>query len=160
MKIAVFSDTHGNQPLTAQALDLAGQVDRIVHLGDEIDDADFLELLSGKEVIKVPGNCDFSTDSPREVLVNLGGKKFLLTHGDRYGVKGGLDKLVLKAAEEKADVVLYGHTHIRSVVTIHGTLYVNPGCLKKGFSDPSFALLSLDNGMVSAAIVPVQPHPP
>uniref|UniRef100_A0A831XDF4 Phosphoesterase n=1 Tax=Geobacter metallireducens TaxID=28232 RepID=A0A831XDF4_GEOME len=160
MKIAVFSDTHGNQSLTAQALDLAGRVDRIVHLGDEIDDAEFLELLSGQEVIKVPGNCDISTDSPREALVNLGGKKFFLTHGDRYGVKGGLDKLVRKAAAEKADVVLYGHTHIRSVVTINGTLYVNPGCLKRGFSDPSFALLSLDDGVVSAAIVPVQPHFP
>jgi len=159
MKLAVFSDTHGNQPLTAQALGLAGRVDLIVHLGDEIDDADFLELLSGKEVIKVPGNCDFSTESPREVLLSLGGKRFLLTHGDRYGVKGGFDRLVRRAAEEKADVVLYGHTHIRSVVTINGTLYVNPGCLKRGFSDPSFALVSLDDGTVAATIVPVQPLP-
>jgi len=160
MKIVIFSDTHGNQALAAHALDLAGHVDHIVHLGDESDDAAFLELLSGRTVIKVLGNCDYSTDSPRESLLTLEGKKFLLTHGDRYGVKGGLDKLARKAAAEKADVVLYGHTHIRSVLTIDGVLYVNPGCLKKGFSEPSFALLSLDNGVISADIVPVQPISP
>lgn len=156
----VFSDTHGNQALAAQALDLAGDVDHIVHLGDETEDAAFLELLSGKTVIKVLGNCDFSTDSPRESLLILEGKKFLLTHGDRYGVKAGLDKLARRASAEKADVVLYGHTHIHSIVTIDGILYVNPGCLKKGFSEPSFALLSLEDGVLSADIVPVNPAAP
>lgn len=157
MKIVVFSDTHGNHALAAHALDLAGHVDHIIHLGDNTDDADFLELLSGRSVIKVLGNCDYSTESPRESLLTLEGKKFFLTHGDRYGVKAGLDRLARKAAVEKADVVLYGHTHIRSVITRDGVLYVNPGCLKRGFSEPSFALLSLGNGVVSADIVPVQP---
>lgn len=157
MKIAVFSDTHGNQALAARALEMAGNVDHIVHLGDETDDAAFLELLSGRTVIKIRGNCDFSTDSPRESLLTLEGKKFLLTHGDHYGVKAGLDKLARRAAAENVDVVLYGHTHIRSVLTIDGILYVNPGCLKKGFSEPSIALLSLDNGVVSADIVSVPP---
>lgn len=157
MKIAIFSDTHGNHALLARAFDLAGDVDHIFHLGDDTDDAIFLELLCGKTVIKVLGNCDFSTDSPRESLLSLEGMKFLLTHGDRYGVKGGLDKLTTRAAEERADVVLYGHTHVPTVTTIDGILYVNPGCLKKGFSKPSFALLSLENGTLSASIVPVTP---
>lgn len=157
MKIAVFSDTHGNQALTAHALDLAGDADHIIHLGDEANDATFLELLSGKIVTKVLGNCDFSTDTPREALLVLEEKRFLLTHGDRYGVKAGLDKLTKRAAAEKADVVLYGHTHIQSVLTIDGVLYVNPGCLKKGFSEPSFALLSLENGVLSADIIHLHP---
>ncbi|MRR07792.1 MAG: metallophosphoesterase [Deltaproteobacteria bacterium] len=157
MKIVVFSDTHGNQALVAHALDLAGNVDHIIHLGDETEDADFVELLSGKTVIKVLGNCDFSKDSPRESLLTLEGKKFLLTHGDRYGVKAGLDKLTRQAVAKKADVVLYGHTHIHSVITIDGIVYVNPGCLKRGFNEPSFALLSLDNGVVSADIISVPP---
>ncbi|WP_306532757.1 metallophosphoesterase [Geobacter sp.] len=160
MKIVVFSDTHGNQALAAQALDLAGHADHIIHLGDETDDATFLEALSGITVTKVLGNCDFATDTPREAMLVLEEKRFLLTHGDLYGVKAGLDKLSKRATAEKADVVLYGHTHIQSVCTIDGVLYVNPGCLKKGYSEPSFALLSLEKGTLSADIVPLHPTSP
>lgn len=158
MKIVVLSDTHGNQTLAAHALDLAGHADHIIHLGDETDDATFLEALSGKTVTKVLGNCDHLAGTPRETMLVLDEKKFLLTHGDLYGVKAGLDKLTQRAAAEKADVVLYGHTHIHSVLTIDGVLYVNPGCLKKGCSEPSFALLSLENGILSADIVPLPPN--
>lgn len=160
MKIAVLSDTHGNQALAARALDVAGDVDHIIHLGDDFDDAEFLEALSGMAVTKVPGNCDLSAGSPREATLILEDKKFLLTHGDLYGVKGGLDKLAKRATEEKADVVLYGHTHIQSVQTIGDVLYINPGCLKKGFNNPSFALLSLANGILSADIIQLQPVSP
>lgn len=157
MKIAVLSDTHGNQTLAAQALDMAGDVDHIIHLGDDFDDATFLEALSGRAVTKVLGNCDFAAGTPRETTLVLEDKKFLLTHGDLYGVKGGLEKLAAKAVEEKADVVLYGHTHLQSVQTIGGVLYINPGCLKKGFSKPSFALVSLERGTLVADIVQLPP---
>lgn len=155
MRVVVLSDTHGNFPLAVRALDVAGQADHIVHLGDEVEDACFLENVTGMTVTKVLGNCDYSHHFPRETTLELDGKRVLITHGDLYTVKTGLEKLRQKAVAEKIDVVLYGHTHIPIVQMLDNILFVNPGCLKKGWSDPSFALLSIDNGVVSAAIVRV-----
>ncbi|RNC69070.1 MAG: metallophosphoesterase [Desulfuromonadales bacterium] len=155
MKVLVLSDTHGNHSLAVRALDMAGHTDHIVHLGDEIEDACFLEEVTGISVTKVLGNCDLSPLFPRETTLELDGKRVLLTHGDLYTVKTGLDKLKKKAVAERIDVVLYGHTHIPIVQKIDNILFVNPGCLKKGCIEPSFALLSIDNGVASANIVPL-----
>ena len=44
-------------------------------------------------------------------MLNLEGHRILLTHGHRYGVKNGLGGLLNRAAQEGADIVLFGHTH-------------------------------------------------
>lgn len=154
MKIVILSDTHGNQALAARILEEVHDVDHIIHLGDEIDDACFLEMVYGKEIIKVPGNCDYSASFPRERHITLAGKKTLITHGDLYNVKSGMEKLQEKAKAEKVEFVLYGHTHQASVQTIDDILFVNPGCLKKGFSELTYAILSIENESFSAEIIP------
>lgn len=160
MKIIVLSDTHGNQSLALSILDGNGDANRIVHLGDEVEDARFIEEISGKSVIKLAGNCDFSTDQPRENTLDVAGRRIFLTHGDLYNVKAGLEKLLKRAAAVRADVVLYGHTHQAAVLEIGGILLVNPGCLKKGCDQPSFAVVTIGVDSVSAEIIPVTPPLP
>lgn len=157
MKIIVLSDTHGNQPLALGILDGNAEAERIVHLGDEVEDACFLEEISGRSIVKISGNCDFSTAHPRETILDLAGKRILVTHGDLYNVKAGLEKLLKRAVALKADVVLYGHTHQAAVQKVDGILLVNPGCLKKGFEQPSYAVVTIDEETVSVKIVPVTP---
>lgn len=154
MKIVVLSDTHGNQSLALSILDLHEDAGHVVHLGDEIQDADFLEDATGKTIIKVQGNCDCSPAHPREASLVLAGQRFLLTHGDAYYVKSGLERLRERAAAVDAAVVLFGHTHVACVEAIDGILYVNPGCLKRGAGNLTYAVVTLADGTITAEILP------
>lgn len=155
MECIVFSDTHGNYPLALEALHQSSPVDLIFHLGDEADDARMIEHICMKKVQKVSGNCDAPGRYPREINMLIGTTRLLLTHGDRYGVKSGLAKLVERAVSEKVDVVLYGHTHQASIDTIDGILFVNPGALHMGSPLKSYARLSLRQEKSEAQIVVV-----
>jgi uncharacterized protein len=157
MRFLILSDTHGNYPLAFRALEMAGPIDRIFHLGDCIEDARLIEEITGRDIVKVPGNCDFTVSEPGDISAVFAGKRFFITHGDKYSVKGGLAPLCFKARSENAEIVLYGHTHIGSVDLLEGTLFVNPGALRHKWHSPSFALLDVDfSGIAHASIHPLQ----
>jgi len=155
MKLLILSDTHGNYPLAIKALEMAGQIDQIFHLGDGIDDARIIEEITGHRIIKVPGNCDLSAPEPRELLTVLAGKLIFVTHGDNYNVKAGLALLHKKACQENADIVVYGHTHVGYAGELDGILFVNPGCLRYKWPITSYAIISIDAGRASAGIFPI-----
>lgn len=159
MKLAVFSDTHGNYPLALRALEEYGHVDGIIHLGDDIEDADIIEDIVDCPVVKVAGNCDRGAQAPRELHCTFAGVSFFLTHGDAYQVKAGLAKLRARAHAGQFRVVLYGHTHIAAVEQAGDTTFVNPGCLHKGSDTKSFATITIEAGMVSARIIPLPDVP-
>lgn len=152
MKILVISDTHENWPLTLRVLDMSSPVDAVIHLGDGGTDADQLTDFLDVPLIRVAGNCDIDSDAPREYVWEFGGKRFLLLHGDRYGVKSGLARLEQHAAEVGVDAVLYGHTHVAAVTTLSGVLFVNPGTLIKSSVSKSFAILDVGPTGISARL--------
>lgn len=155
MKILILSDTHGNYPMAIRALDKAGRVDQIVHLGDDIEDARMLETIIGRPVIKVPGNCDPGAAEIRDFFTSFEDVDIFITHGDRYTVKAGLAELYKKAVEKNARLVLYGHTHIAAIEKIGEILFVNPGCLSYKCQQNSYAVLTLAGGKVLAEVMPV-----
>jgi uncharacterized protein len=152
MKILVVSDTHGNYlaPLECMSDE---EIELVVHLGDEISDAKELEPLLEIPILKVPGNCDHGAPEPRELTVNLAGRIFFITHGDRFRVKAGIDLLVQKAKQINADVVLYGHTHNPLVSKVEGIFLVNPGTLMAGSTSKSAAIVTISSGKVSTEII-------
>jgi len=153
MKLAILSDTHGNYPIAVKALESLEQVDYIIHLGDTTDDAEMIELALGREIIKLSGNCDLSKKYPELIITNIAGKKVLLSHGDRFMVKSGLTLIQKRAIQEKADVVLYGHTHRPAILIIDGVMFINPGTMNKNATHRSFALISIDNDTITAETV-------
>ena len=153
MKIAVFSDTHGDAGRMLRAVREL-RPDAIVHLGDGERDAQKLE----KEFPEIPlfrvsGNCDYGSALPDERVVEFGGVRTLLCHGHRYAVDWGrLDSLVYSAQEKNCRLVLYGHTHSAENTEIGGVQLVNPGTAGRGRS-PSFALVEIfENGGAAAQI--------
>lgn len=156
MKILILSDSHGNYPLAIKALDNAGQVDQVIHLGDGADDAQVIEDIFGQKVITVAGNCDFKTSIPRDIKITLDHMKLFITHGHKYNVKMGLNQLYNKAIAEQTSIVLYGHTHIAAVETINNLTFLNPGCLSQNCTFTSYAVLSIISGKVSAEIVEIR----
>lgn len=152
MKILVVSDTHGNHLTPAKILEETG-ADMLIHLGDEINDALIMESIAAIPVIKVPGNCDHRSTEPRELLQTIADRKFLITHGDLYKVKNGLNRLVEKAKELKASVVLFGHTHNPLIQKLDGVLLINPGTLMNGSDSKSYAILTVTPFKVTAEII-------
>jgi putative phosphoesterase len=150
MKILVMSDTHENYPLALCAIEMAWPVDAVIHLGDCITDADQLSHVLAVPLMRVAGNCDFNADAPREFVWECEGKRLLLLHGDRFGVKSGLGRLEKYAAEVGVDAVLYGHTHVATVTTLSGMLFINPGTLLKTSAFKSFAIVEVNPNGVSA----------
>ena len=127
MRIGVISDTHNNLYFLDMAVKKMGKIDMLIHLGDNYNDA-----VKANEIYKLPleyvsGNNDYGYESIAYQTLILNGKRILITHGHRYRVYYDLNTLYYKALEEKADMVLYGHTHRQSIEWIGNVLFVNPG---------------------------------
>jgi putative phosphoesterase len=147
----VISDTHGDILPAKKIIEQYPQNDGFIHLGDFYKDAYIIKShYPDLNVITVPGNCDFTYDIPTDLVLEIEGKRILLTHGHRYNVKNGIDRL-----EKNIDVVLFGHTHsplhdYRSNIT-----FVNPGSMgfPRGFSSPTYALLEISKNGLEARIM-------
>lgn len=141
MRIAVCSDSHGGEVHLNRFVEYCKreQVEQVCHLGDVVDDARYLREKLDIPVALVAGNCDFYSREARQLTFNLMGRRFLLLHGDRHGVKYGCDRLSYYAEEQLADVALFGHTHQPFAAYVGKALLVNPGALKDGL----FCLLEL-----------------
>ena len=133
MRILVFSDSHGNSRYIRDALILHKNASAVIHLGDGERDMYGLEdLLEGKTVVQVCGNCDFYSMLPDNEFITAAGKKIFCTHGHSELVKHGTGVLINKARRMGAHIVLYGHTH-ESVTDYCDGLYVmNPGSARYG----------------------------
>ncbi|MDA8235449.1 MAG: metallophosphoesterase [Clostridia bacterium] len=126
MKIGIISDTHQNLQLAQKAIEHMGPVDLLLHGGDHYRDALKLAEETGLPVKAVIGNCDMS-DGPTEEILDLDGLRILLTHGHRYGVKFGLDKLYYRVREVEAQIAVFGHSHVPVEEWVEGILLFNPG---------------------------------
>lgn len=156
LRIAVLSDTHGNYPLAVRILDRLPDLAGIIHLGDNIQDAEAIELALSRSVTKIAGNCDPASEGARELFLPVKESTLFLTHGDRYCVKAGLDRLFRRVKGENVRVVLYGHTHIPAILESDDILFVNPGSLGHKTSSPTIALLSIHGSSASAEIIPAK----
>ena len=133
MRILVFSDSHGSSRCIEETLLLHKDADAVIHLGDgERDMSRVEDLLKGKKVIQVCGNCDFASLLPVNEIVTLGGARIFCSHGHTELVKHGTGAFRAKARALGAHIALYGHTH-ESVTDYDEGLYVmNPGSARVG----------------------------
>lgn len=127
MRIGVVADSHGNLFILDKLLTQMGELDMIIHLGDHYRDIVKINDKYKNKIEYVNGNNDSKGDAEAEKVLNLGGKRIFITHGDKYNVYYGIDRLYYKAQEVEADAVLFGHTHKRSREDFGGIMFLNPG---------------------------------
>lgn len=127
MKIGIISDTHRNLTCISRLEDIFKGTDMIIHLGDNVKDVQEISSHFKCPFISVKGNCDFTNKVPDEIVKEIGGKRFFITHGHKYDIKRGIDKLRYRALELKVDIVLFGHSHCSMCQCIEGIWYANPG---------------------------------
>jgi putative phosphoesterase len=128
MKVLIMSDSHG---LTKEIADIVNrhknEVEFMFHCGDSELSAKSTEL---KSFQGVKGNCDFGSDLPNELLIDVNGISLYLTHGHLYNVKSTLMNLKYRALELNAKIACYGHSHIAGAELIDGILFINPGSIR------------------------------
>lgn len=149
----VLSDTHGNTAAIARLKEVIGESDYVAHLGDYARDIEFVREQYPEKVISVAGNYDVFGVTER--TMDIEGVKVLFTHGHRFGVKNGLERLFYFCSEKGIDVALYGHTHIASLEESEGVKLVNPGHLSRRGEGKSYAYLVFDSGKVFVRFIKI-----
>ena len=163
MKVLIFSDSH-TDVMTMCSMAEKEEPDAIVHLGDHYTDALALrEMVPGIPLYCVPGNTDRESADKYEEIVELCGKRILLTHGhiqETSTDRNGIRNLLIYGAEEKgADIILFGHTHEPFVNWRNGVWIMNPGrigrkSLKKYVSG-TYGIMYLEAGFIKWSICEV-----
>lgn len=130
MKILLVSDSHGRKEELNDLIN-SENWDYVLFAGDGLRDLGC--SIYDPKFIYVRGNCDFfAQDEPITQTIFVGSYKILLTHGDYYKVKLGLENLHAFAVSKGYNVVCYGHTHEKFQKEIDGVKYINPGSFKTG----------------------------
>ena len=145
MKIAVVSDTHGDISFFLEAMKNIKGVEKILHLGDYDIDGYNIEKKTGIITYIVAGNNDIGSREVQDKVLNIEGHKILMTHGHKYNVYFGIDRLVYRAEEIGVDLVLYGHTHYFMDEHVGPIRVINPGSasLPRGNDQASFVILEI-----------------
>lgn len=144
MKIGIISDTHGALGDFNKVMARLEDADKIIHLGDvlyhgprnpipeDYDPATIADMIANDDrFVFIKGNCDSEVDemvtkkdiNERESLIDLGTNVFYLHHGHRFTE----EEMVQRAKDNGANVVLYGHTHIKVLKNMDNILVANPG---------------------------------
>ena len=156
MTILILSDSHGHADLIREAVERV-KPDALLFAGDGLRDLSSLDLSC--PLYAVRGNCDWQTEAfssgvSDEELITLGGIRIFLCHGHRYGVKSSIVAAAAAAVRQKADVLVFGHTHEAAELNIgpddtgltagRSLLVCNPGTI--GLYPHTFGVLTVRGG--------------
>lgn len=163
-RMLVIGDTHGYVLKANEVVEKQGPWDKIVHLGDCVEDAFQIEDMTGIPVAAVCGNNEYPAAKyvPDERVVELDGARIYMTHGHTLDINPHLGEkhmeevfnaLYLKAQETHAKVVLFGHTHMPVCFYQQDVLFLNPGGIGLGDRKKTYGIVSVnDDGQLSAEI--------
>lgn len=129
MRVLIVSDTHGRHTGLEKALEMAGKIDYLVHLGDTEGGEHYIEAAAGCPAYIVAGNNDFFSDLHREMEIDFCGKKAFMTHGHYYYVSLGPERIIEEGRAREADIIMFGHTHKPYLEKLKDVTVLNPGSL-------------------------------
>lgn len=156
MRLAVFSDSHGNTENMISAVETC-RPGQMIFLGDGVRDAEKVSLRFPDIPTRIlQGNCDpFSSPYEKSALIELCGVRIFAAHGHNHGVKYGLDSFCNSVYFSGAQLGLYGHTHRPLWQEFRGLQIMNPGSIGNRLR-PTFGLVDLENGKFKCRIMDFQ----
>ena len=161
MIVGILSDTHDRVDAMAAAMKLlrAGGAEFFVHCGD-VGSESVLDHLAGVPSAFVFGNTDWDraalaryaadigvTCHASLAELELGGKKFAVTHGDDPRVKQRI------LSEQRHDYLLQGHTHVPADQRVGRVRVINPGALHRA-REKTVALLDIGTNRLTFLTLP------
>lgn len=154
MIIAAVGDTHGETSLLIRVLREMVKPKMILFTGDHYRDGIKIGETLGIPVKAVAGNCDSKQSGPGEELLKIEGHRVLLVHGHQYKVKTSMLPLKLRAAELKAELVCFGHTHQGACELVDGIWFINPGSpTHPRFGGPSLVVIDIDAQQITPTLL-------
>ncbi|MHB1561129.1 MAG: metallophosphoesterase family protein [Isosphaeraceae bacterium] len=163
MRIGILSDTHDQIARTRAAVRLLvdSGARTLIHCGD-ITIPEVVYEMAPLPSHFVFGNCDFDLPELRAAiqaidgtclekggLIELGGCRLAVTHGDSHRELAGL-------TARRPDYLFAGHTHKAADVVREGTRFINPGALHRA-SRWTVGVLDLDSGRFEHLVVGSSP---
>ena len=88
-RVLILSDSHGRNENIQKAIEKAGKIDLMIHLGDVGREYLQVERMAGVPTYMVAGNNDYGGFLRDMCVIYIGSHKVLLTHGHRQGVHFG-----------------------------------------------------------------------
>jgi putative phosphoesterase len=158
--VGILSDTHDRADAMAAAMNLlrGAGAEFFIHCGD-VGSERVLDHLAGLPAAFVFGNTDWDRATLARYAqsigvachnaladLDLGGKRFAVTHGDDFRLKQRL------LTEQRHDYLLQGHTHIRADQRIGRMRVINPGALHRA-KEKTVALLDTASDRLSFLVV-------
>ncbi|MBP0976231.1 MAG: YfcE family phosphodiesterase, partial [Oscillospiraceae bacterium] len=152
MQILVISDTHGRYDILRKVLSEHRDAAFVIHCGDGEYETERLiaEHPELKQwILQVRGNCDHDRAIPlvREIELPYG-HKAVAVHGHTM-MHGDLQQNLVDLAKEcGADIVLFGHLHVRIDRNVEGIRLFSPGSAAQPRDQfpPGFGLLDVMEG--------------
>ena len=129
MKVLVISDSHGEEYDMFEAIDREEPVDMVIHCGDIVKGYDRLRDKVNCTLHVVAGNMDYDPDMDRIKEIDICGHSAIVTHGHRYQLHGDASALYYLAAENQAELVFFGHTHVPVIKEEGSVMLINPGSI-------------------------------
>lgn len=153
LKILVCSDSHGHLGCMVDAVERENP-DHIFFLGDNYRDGlELSQIYPTIPVTAVRGNCDWGSGSDEEEVL-LGGVRFLLTHGHKYGCKAGLGGLISEGHRRGVDMVCFGHTHqAMHIQADEGLWLFNPGTAGGVRNREGYGILVVERGKATGRLL-------
>ncbi len=150
MKALIISDTHRKDDNMKRVIEEQAPLDLLIHLGDAEGSEYLVEQWVNKGCVlaMVRGNNDFFSSLDREIELELGPHRILLTHGHYYNVSLGIETLYEEAVERGCDIAMYGHTHRPFLDSVRGVTLLNPGSLsypRQSGRKPSYMVMEMDS---------------
>lgn len=148
-----MSDSHGSLSSIEKAIEQQPDAKHIIFLGDGENDIENATYIYDDRIFHIVcGNCDFSSTKPIHQLLTLGGKRIFICHGHTFGVKSSYERLIQSARAEKADIVLFGHTHTAYTEYRDGLYIMNPGTVSRS-SSSSYGFIDITDSGIMTVIV-------
>jgi uncharacterized protein len=147
LKIGILGDSHQHVKNVDLAMKYLMDTSLIIHTGDNLSDMKYINEKYSIRTIGVKGNCDVGMKGADEILEQIGDKRIYVNHGHYYGIKNNIYGLYLRGKELKADIIIFGHTHMPFCEREENILLINPGSVTypRGGSKKSCMILNLDD---------------
>lgn len=129
MRVLIVSDTHGRHGGLDRALQEAGNIDMLIHLGDVEGGETYIDAVADCEKHIIRGNNDFFSELPREEEFYIGSHKVFITHGHAYYVSLDPEYIREEGKARGAEIIMFGHTHRPFFEDDNGIIVLNPGSL-------------------------------
>ncbi|HNX16070.1 MAG TPA: metallophosphoesterase family protein [Bacilli bacterium] len=133
MKIALCSDSHGNNRALDEIYKKFPDCDLYLHAGDSETTSSSIFPF---ETVK--GNRDWDNNLPEKLMINTPYGMLFMQHNPM------ISSAFLR--KHKVKIFVFGHTHARKYQVEDGIAYINPGAISfsRDGNDLSFAILDID----------------